>query len=402
MPQEKRTPRPSSVPAPPGQGLDQQAAIKNVVASMSDGLMVINQDGEIVFTNPALTGILDLLPDQMLGRGWAELFFKDPANREFNQIIVDIITESIYHYNKQVTYKVPAGGTKDLIITTALLPSEEDGKEVGGVLVMFKDVSELTQMHRRSRELLRQSRRLFQEKLEGLDRLARAVAHEIRNPVTTIGGLAGRLLADKPPESRDARYLQRILDGTARLERMVEEVRIYADLPAPVRRPANLAEWLGKVVAPFRSLAKKQGVRLSLSGAGKGHQAAEAMIDPPLLAKVLEIILTNALEAMPQGGQLKVGLMCDSVSGVIAVSDTGKGMSPADLPYVFDPFFTTKADAVGMSLAIAKRIALEHQGDITVASRPGCGTTFTLTIPQDGGLGGELDTEAQSRPPEMK
>lgn len=161
--------------------------MRNVVASMSDGLMVINQDGEIIFTNPALSGILDLLPDEMLGRGWAELFFNESANREFNQIIVDVVTERIYHYNKQVTYKVPHGATKDLIITTALLPSADQKGEVGGVLVMFKDVSELTQLHRRSRELLRQSQRLFQEKLESLDRLARAVAHEIRNPVTTIG-----------------------------------------------------------------------------------------------------------------------------------------------------------------------------------------------------------------------
>lgn len=383
-------------------GLRQQEAMRNVVASMSDGLMVINQDGEIVFTNPALSGILDLMPDEMLGRGWAELFFSEPGNREFNQIIVDVITERIYHYNKQVTYKVPHGGIKDLIITTALLPSVDQDKEVGGVLVMFKDVSELTQLHRRSRELLRQSRRLFQEKLESLDRLARAVAHEIRNPVTTIGGLAGRLMSDKAPDSRDARYLKRILDGTARLERVVEEVRRYADLPAPVHRRVNLAAWLTKTVAPFRDKAKSQGVRLSLSGTGKDREATEAMIDPTLLGRVVEILLANALEAMPDGGRLTIGLMCDSVSGVISVSDTGKGMSPADLPYVFDPFFTTKADAVGMSLAVAKRIALEHQGDLTVISRPGKGTTFTLTIPQDGGLMDENASTANSRPPEMK
>lgn len=275
--------------------------MRNVVASMSDGLMVINQDGEIIFTNPALSGILDLLPDEMLGRGWAELFFNESANREFNQIIVDVVTERIYHYNKQVTYKVPHGATKDLIITTALLPSADQKGEVGGVLVMFKDVSELTQLHRRSRELLRQSQRLFQEKLESLDRLARAVAHEIRNPVTTIGGLAARLLSDKPADSRDALYLKRILDGTARLERVVEEVRGYADLPTPVHRKVNLAKWLIDTVAPFRSKARRQGVRLTLSGVVKGRENTEALIDPSLLRQIMQIVITNALEAMPKG-----------------------------------------------------------------------------------------------------
>ncbi|WP_338605958.1 two-component system sensor histidine kinase NtrB [Desulfoferula mesophila] len=393
-------------PAPPptaaGHGLGQQEAMRNVVASMSDGLMVINQDGEIIFTNPALSGILDLLPDEMLGRGWAELFFNESANREFNQIIVDVVTERIYHYNKQVTYKVPHGATKDLIITTALLPSADQKGEVGGVLVMFKDVSELTQLHRRSRELLRQSQRLFQEKLESLDRLARAVAHEIRNPVTTIGGLAARLLSDKPADSRDALYLKRILDGTARLERVVEEVRGYADLPTPVHRKVNLAKWLIDTVAPFRSKARRQGVRLTLSGVVKGRENTEALIDPSLLRQIMQIVITNALEAMPKGGRLKIELSCDKISGVISVIDNGKGMNPADLPYVFDPFFTTKTDAVGMSLAVAKRIAMEHQGDLTVISRPGKGTTFTLTIPQSGGLLDERAPNGSPRLPEMK
>ncbi len=401
MPQKNLPPQPT-LSSPSGQGLDQEAAIRNLVISMTDGLMVINQDGEIIYTNPALSGILDLEPEQMQGRGWAELFFSESANREFNQIIVDVITERIYHYNKQVAYKSPAGAAKDLIITTALLPSEEKDKELGGVLVMFKDVSELTQLHRRSRELLHQARRLYQEKLEGLDRLARAVAHEIRNPVTTIGGLAGRLLAGKPAESRDARYLRRVMEGTARLERIVEEVRAYADLPAPLRRPVELADWLTKVAAPFRERAKTQGVRLILKGAGRGRRGSRATVDPTLLARVVEILLANALDAMPNGGRVRVELTCDPMDAEIAVKDTGKGLSPADLPYVFDPFFTTKADAVGMSLAIAKRIALEHQGDLTVISGPEGGATFTLTVPREETLLEESGPKVQDRPPEMK
>jgi PAS domain S-box-containing protein len=396
-----KSPETPSGNLPATQSVGQQAVIKNVIASMSDGLMVINREGEIVFTNPALSGILDLMPDQMQGRGWGELFFEDPANDEFNQIIVDVITERIYHYNKQVSYRNAGGERKELIVTTTLLPGDKPDAEVGGVLVMFKDVSELAQFHRRTRELMRQTRRLYQEKLEGLDRLARAVAHEIRNPVTTIGGLAARLLSDKADGSRDARYLRRILAGTERLERMVEEVRDYADLPSPARRPVDVQSWLRNAVQPYRAPAKRQGVRLTLSGMDKDSPVTEAEIDPGLLTRVMDILLKNALEAMPQGGEVRVSLMYDEISMVITVSDTGKGLSPADLPYVFDPFFTTKADAVGMSLAIAKRIALEHRGDLTAVSH-GRGATFTLTIPRDGGPETEDMPPPRSRPPEMK
>ncbi|MCB2227647.1 MAG: PAS domain-containing protein [Desulfarculaceae bacterium] len=398
MPGKKKT-TPEEHPLHPARNLDRQEVIKGIVDSMSDGLMVINHEGAIVFTNPALGAILEMDPTDFQGKGWGELFFDDPANDEFNQVIVEVITERIYHYNRQVSYRHKNGKRKELIVTTTLLPCAGGGDEVGGVLVMFKDVSELTQINLRSQELLAQTRRLYQEKLEGLDRIARAVAHEIRNPVTTIGGLATRLLSDKSEGSRDARYLKRMLAGTERLERVVEEVRAYADLPLPVRRPVEVRAWLRKAVNRHRDSAKKHGVSLSLSGAGNNPAPMEAEIDADLLGRVMDILLENAIEATPRDGSIKVGLMCDEISVVITVSDTGKGLNPADLPYIFDPFFTTKAEAVGMSLAIAKRIAVEHQGDLSVVSH-GLGATFTLTVPQDGVYA--PDEREDSRPPELK
>ncbi|MCF8033074.1 MAG: PAS domain S-box protein [Desulfarculaceae bacterium] len=386
-------------PLDPDRGLNRQEVIRGIIDSMSDGLMVIDHEGEIVFTNPALGDILGMTREQIMGRGWGELFFDDPANDEFNQVIVEVITERIYHYNRQVSYRFPDGQRKELIVTTTLLPCAGGGEQVGGVLVMFKDVSELTQINRHSQELLRHTRRLYQEKIEGLDRIARAVAHEIRNPVTTIGGLATRLLADKSDNSRDARYLRRILSGTERLEHIVEEVRAYADLPQPVRRPGEVKSWLRKEVRPYRNQARERGVRLSVGGTGNNVPPIQAEFDPQLLGRVLDILLMNALEATPKGGSIKISLMCDEISVVIAVSDTGKGLNPADLPYVFDPFFTTKTDAVGMSLAIAKRIATEHQGDLSVVSH-GRGATFTLTVPQDGVY--EENSDQDARPPELK
>lgn len=398
MPPKKKPPD-ANPTLSPGRSLDRQEVIKGIIDSMSDGLMVINYDGEIVFTNPALDGILGMEREEMVGRGWGELFFDDAANDEFNQVIIEVITERIYHFNRQVSYSLRGGKRKELIVTTTLLPCAGESDEVGGVLVMFKDVSELSQINRHSQELLRHTRRLYQEKIEGLDRIARAVAHEIRNPVTTIGGLASRLLADKSESSRDARYLRRILAGTERLERVVEEVRTYADLPLPQRRSLEVKSWLRKAVRPYRALAREQEVRLSVAGTGNNVPPIQAEFDPELLARVLDILLQNALEATPRGGSIKISLMCDEISVVITVSDTGKGLDPADLPYVFDPFYTTKADAVGMSLAIAKRIATEHQGDLTVVSHSR-GATFTLTLPQDGVL--EESPGQPPRPPDMK
>ncbi len=382
---------------PAGRPLDQGEVMQSIINSMSDGVMVINGQGEIVLTNPALGDILGMSETEMAGKGWAELFFGEPANDQFNQIIVDVVTERIYHHNQQVSYLAPNGETKQLIATTTLM-TNGGSQEVDGVLLVFKDISQLSQLNQRSQELLSQSQRLYLEKLEGLDRLARAVAHEIRNPVTTIGGLARRLLKDTPPGSRDAQYLQRILAGTQRLERVVSEARAFSDLPAPRREEVDIRAWLSELVKPFRGRARRQGVRLSLGRRPRGAAQLTARMDPVLMGRVIDILLTNALEAMPNGGQLKVGAMSDGISVVITVSDTCKGIDPADLPYLFDPFFTTKADAVGMNLAIARRIAAEHQGELSAVSSPGQGCTFTLTFPLLGGPDQEQDAPEPRQP----
>jgi signal transduction histidine kinase len=253
---------------------------------------------------------------------------------------------------------------------------------ISGVLLVLNDITAVVRLHTQQQELLMRGKRLYQEKMEGLDRLARAVAHEIRNPVTTIGGLTQRLFHDKDLSSRECQYLRRILDCTNQLETLVREVRAYADMPPPRLRPVDLGVWLGQVAKEFAPKAKAAQVKMTLAGAvGRaGEVAAEA--DGDQLRRVLFMMLENAVESMPGGGELRLELDAADNTAAISLSDTGKGIDPADMPYLFDPFFTTKTEAVGMSLAIAKRVAVEHEGDLIARPRPEGGTTFILTVPQ--------------------
>jgi two-component system nitrogen regulation sensor histidine kinase NtrY len=108
---------------------------------------------------------------------------------------------------------------------------------------------------------------------------------------------------------------------------------------------------------------------------------------PPVLAdrdQVLQVLLNlvrNALDAMPSGGTLRLAARRAGAGVAFAVSDTGPGVPPADLPRVFEPYFTTKEGGTGLGLAIARRIAEEHGGSLEVESEPGRGATFTLTLP---------------------
>ncbi|MFZ5585146.1 MAG: two-component system sensor histidine kinase NtrB [Thermodesulfobacteriota bacterium] len=360
---------------------------QNIVSAMSDGILVINREGEIIRTNAALAAILGIDQAEMVGKGWADLFFGRPENDRFNDVVVDVIQNQVCHYNQQVVYYTPAGQARELIVTTNLLSAPERAEpEVRGVLVVFKDVSELMALTRREQELSERSRRLYQEKLEGLDRLARAVAHEIRNPVMSIGGLTQRLLARCEPGNPDCRYYQRILDGSRRLESIVAQVREYADLGQPRPVAADLGVWLDGLAADYRAKAETARVRLVWpAGMPPGQDPPEvvASFDPKLLGRALRVMLDNALDAMPQGGDLFLGLgrQLEPPLATIHLADTGRGIPPEDLPYLFDPFFTTKADGVGMDLALAKRIVDEHNGEIRVESRPQRGTTFRVSLP---------------------
>ncbi len=257
------------------------------------------------------------------------------------------------------------------------------------------------QLLKRENELLLRSRQLFQEKLTALDRLARSVAHEIRNPVTTIGGLAQRMISQAGVEGRETKYLDKILSGVQSLEKIVREVRAYADLPAPHALNQDLGLFLGEIAEYYRQRCDKNEVRLTLEGAaGLGGQIS-AQLDPLLVERALKVLIDNALDAMPQGGELRLGLSSDGETASISVSDTGPGIPAEDLPYIFDPFFSTKTEAVGMSLAIARRIAADHQGDLTAVSHLGKGATFTLTLPLRSAPWPE-DAADRERPPALR
>lgn len=254
--------------------------------------------------------------------------------------------------------------------------------ELGKLALAFDAMADSLQARdEETREAQVEIRRLLQEKMECLDRLARCVAHEVRNPVTTIGGLAKRLLSQAEASSTSAEYLKKILADTQRLEKIVQEVRDYADLPHPCPQTEDLSLELASLAEEFKPQAQQAGVGLLCQGAIGQAGAVRAWLDRRLLGKTMRVLMSNALEAMPHGGQLTLGLSRDWEHAVITVADTGTGIAQDDLPYVFDPFFTTKADAVGISLSTVRRIVNEHHWDMKVYSQPGQGTTFTLTIP---------------------
>lgn len=383
---------------------DRRDIAETILTTLSDGMLVIDNQGRIVLANPAAGRILGVSMDSMSTQGWAELFFSESLNMEFNQIIVTVIQQNIEYYNAQVPYTRPNGDLRQLTVTATVMtdPTISGKQEIQAVLVVFNDITDLVAAHQRENDLLNRSHRLTREKAEGLDRLARAVAHEIRNPITSIGGLTRRLLSNTPTDSKSLGYLERILESTQRLETVVREVRDYADLPAPRLRPLELCEWLDRQADSLQAETQAAGMNFIKHVETIDDQEVIVRADTEMLEYILQALVTNAIEAMRDNGLLRLGLKESKKIVVITVCDSGKGIDPADMPYLFDPFFSTKTNAVCMSLAMAKRMALEQHGDLTVQSQAGRGATFTLSLPLSDGKESASDMSVSARPPSLK
>ena len=154
--------------------------------SIPVGLLVINPDGEIVTSNQSASVILGYPCCMFEGKGWGDLFLEDLRNLAFNQVILDVIQEKKVNLHRRVSYVQPGGETLQLSIRGSFL--REDGG-IAGIVLILHDVSELTRLHDREKRVLREKHRLERERAEGLTRLALAIAHQIRNPIMSIGDL---------------------------------------------------------------------------------------------------------------------------------------------------------------------------------------------------------------------
>jgi len=352
--------------------------IQNILESIPIGLLVINPRGEIVTTNCAASTILGYPVETLEGKGWGELFFFTDQNRDFNQVIIDVIWGRRVNLHREVSYIKLDGETLQVSMTTSFLM---EGDEMAGIVVLIDDVTDLFRLHEREKANLEEKSRIQRERAESLKKLALAVAHQIRNPISIIGGFALRLLKGKSKESPEAAYLQHIMNGTLRLENIVKAVQEYADLPGAVPEKVRFAEVLRQsrenVNKKIAGLSPKMTWRVDMND-------ITFTVDPGLFVKALDEILLNAMESFHDGeGAIEVQAYRTGHHLRIEIRDNGKGITESDLPFIFDPLFTTKPVGVGMGLCKAQRIIKEHKGDIYAESRQGGGTTVAIQLPND-------------------
>lgn len=245
---------------------------------------------------------------------------------------------------------------------------------------LYEKLKESVDKLQRSNQLLHehQTRAQNLERLSAIGQMAAVVAHEIRNPLVTIGGFAKSLADDMSPEDPNSRFVNIIYDEVQRLERVVKDMLDYAKPVKMSLKEVFIRDVISQAIEILTPELEKTGVtvvsRLSRSG-------TPVKVDPNLMRQLLLNLMSNAQDAMPEGGTLRITSSFDSSSFRIRISDTGVGISPERKEKLFEPFYTSKQGGTGLGLSIVKNIVSQHGGSIDVKSKTGAGTTFTITIP---------------------
>jgi nitrogen fixation/metabolism regulation signal transduction histidine kinase len=269
------------------------------------------------------------------------------------------------------------------------------GEDAPGVAVAGRDeIGELAIAFNAMNAELRSSRtRLLQaERVAAWREMARRLAHELKNPLFPIQlsvetlRRAHEQAASSPSAGATARLAALVRDSTdtileelRALRKIIDEFSQFARMPRPRPEPVDLRAVVDQVLALYQARTAALDVRLE-------HAPELPLVpaDRDLLGRALGNLVANAVEAMPEGGTLRVAtsVLADAVA--LEVSDTGPGLTDEQRTRLFTPYFTTKKGGTGLGLAIVQGIVSDHGGRIEVASEAGRGTTFTLLLPSDG------------------
>jgi two-component system, NtrC family, sensor histidine kinase HydH len=350
---------------------DTSAFADEVVTHLPVGLIATDRQGRIAFFNAAAAMITGVAQSQALGR--------DPAvvlPRALGRLMKELAAHQAELREQEMECELSPGKSIPLSVSATRIVNEE-GAFVGNVLIV-KDQGEL-------RRLQAEVRR--QEKLVALGGMAAGVAHEIRNPLSSIKGLATYFAGKFDQGSPDREAAQVMIQEVDRLNRVIGELLEFA-------RPSDLNVRQSDINALLRhclQLIQQDAAakRIELIQA-LDTDLCSALIDTDRLAQCVLNLYLNAIQAMPEGGRLTVAsTQIDPRHVGVMIADTGCGIAPEDMEKIFNPYYTTKPKGTGLGLAIVHKIIEAHGARIQVESSPGQGARFLLTLPCAGQSTGE-------------
>jgi PAS domain S-box-containing protein len=253
-------------------------------------------------------------------------------------------------------------------VDTTIVPFLNDNGKPYQYVAIRNDITE----RKKTEEVLHR-----QDKLAAVGQLAAGVAHEIRNPLTSMKGYAEFLTLDEQDPER-LEFINIILDEIERVNTIVEDFMVLAKPKMVELEEKNVVPVIKNVVSLLEFEARKKQVKLSFDCP---HEIIQIECDENRLKQVFLNFIKNGIEAMPNGGELHVRTMIQDNNVQISIQDTGVGIPKEKLKQLGEPFYTTKKNGNGLGLMVSFKIIENHNGKVFVESEPNKGTTFNILLP---------------------
>jgi two-component system sensor histidine kinase HydH len=337
-----------------------QAFSDHLVESMPIGIIVVDNSGRLATFNSSVASILNLPISEVLGR---------PAKEILPPVCSEVIGRLRIErkvIEEEMECPTHDGRIVPLDVIASILAA--DGDDVGFV-ILFRDMTEIQFL---KKEIIRS------QHLAALGNLAAGVAHEIRNPLSSIKGFATYFKERYRDIPQDKQTAEIMVAEVERVNRVISQLLEFARPITLNRQKTPLASLIAHTLRMVEDQAQTKGITLDVGD----FADTSVFIDPDKIKQVLLNLFLNAMAAMADGGVLSVRSGPGDHRFIrLLISDTGAGIRKENLNRVFDPYFTTKPSGTGLGLAIVQKIMEAHNGGISIESDEGKGTTVTLALP---------------------
>jgi len=344
----------------------------NILESLKSGVVVVDGKGEIKTFNRAAERITGI------ARGKVE-------GKYFNQAIKPLLPDDFTRVfpsgdsiRSEGEFKLKRRDGSEMRVRFSVTPLKEEGKELEDNVIIFQEVTKLRKLEEKAER---------NNRLAAMGEIAVCIAHEVRNPLGSIELLASLLKREVGSDEDKKKLTDHILAGVKSIDYIINNLLLFCKPQHPVFKKVNIHAFLDESILFILPSLKQRQIELI-----KKYDSCDPLIlgDLELLKQVSLNLVWNAIQAMPQGGELIVStklvdnsLEFTNVTGCLEIrfTDSGVGISDHDKGRIFNPFFTTKEKGTGLGLAIVHSIIEVHDGMIEAESSDGQGSTFTITLP---------------------
>jgi two-component system sensor histidine kinase PilS (NtrC family) len=358
---------------------------RNIIQSLDSGLLTIDLSGKIIFLNRTAEKILNRNEEELKNVSIYDLF---PKISEVIDEVKKKASDPFSDYQRYQTLLTNYDG-RNIYLGFSISPlTDPDGSFIGHTLI-FQDITKFKEMEEQMKRF---------DKMAAVGLLAAGMAHEIRNPLTSLSGSIQMLKSELPLDHQQQKLMEIILRESERLNALITDFLLFAQPPQTNKRSWEIRKVIEETIDLFiHSPSFHEGIRIHRPSTRENFQA---MIDPNQMKQVFWNLLTNAAQAMFNGGEIRVHL--GKQNGIswetrlpfpiqkkgkewvkISITDSGKGITGQEKEKIFEPFFTTKENGTGLGLSIVHKIIENHNGVIKVESELGKGSTFTIFLPID-------------------